>query len=181
MNTTSFCVGEWWVVKKYITFRDVLIITCGICIFNIICETQNKEWVVCPIFKFPGGMAFSWTGFFLVFAFDFFKIKFVLLYKTSTYLPFCIFTWPWILLIFFQVLDREGQIDNPCPGWLTDIAWDNLTELDKYVQKIPEIQTTRVTVVVFVWCPLRRIKVWHCFSYVAAPTLRRTTQWLSSA
>ncbi|CAB4033595.1 dynein heavy chain 2, axonemal-like [Paramuricea clavata] len=29
------------------------------------------------------------------------------------------------------VLDREEQIDNPCPGWLTDIAWDNLTELDK--------------------------------------------------
>lgn len=35
----------------------------------------------------------------------------------------------------FQVLDREEQIDNPCPGWLTDIAWDNLTELDKYVHK----------------------------------------------
>ncbi|XP_074657783.1 dynein axonemal heavy chain 2-like [Tubulanus polymorphus] len=29
------------------------------------------------------------------------------------------------------VLDRENQMDNPCPQWLSDIAWDNITELDK--------------------------------------------------
>lgn len=30
-----------------------------------------------------------------------------------------------------QVIDRENQMDNPCTGWLSDIAWDNITELDK--------------------------------------------------
>nr|XP_015196051.1 PREDICTED: dynein heavy chain 2, axonemal isoform X1 [Lepisosteus oculatus]XP_015196052.1 PREDICTED: dynein heavy chain 2, axonemal isoform X1 [Lepisosteus oculatus]XP_015196053.1 PREDICTED: dynein heavy chain 2, axonemal isoform X1 [Lepisosteus oculatus] len=30
-----------------------------------------------------------------------------------------------------QVLDKEGQMDNPCPGWLSDSNWDNITELDK--------------------------------------------------
>lgn len=30
-----------------------------------------------------------------------------------------------------QVLDREGQMDNPCTSWLTDSSWDNVTELDK--------------------------------------------------
>ncbi|XP_029769486.1 dynein heavy chain 2, axonemal [Terrapene carolina triunguis] len=29
------------------------------------------------------------------------------------------------------VLDREGQMDNPCSSWLTDTYWDNVTELDK--------------------------------------------------
>ncbi|XP_063098619.1 dynein axonemal heavy chain 2 isoform X4 [Cavia porcellus] len=29
------------------------------------------------------------------------------------------------------VLDREGQMDNPCPGWLADAYWDNIMELDK--------------------------------------------------
>ncbi|XP_073510575.1 dynein axonemal heavy chain 2 isoform X2 [Phyllobates terribilis] len=29
------------------------------------------------------------------------------------------------------VLDREEQMDNPCPGWLSDANWDNITELDK--------------------------------------------------
>ncbi|XP_043933259.1 dynein axonemal heavy chain 2 [Protopterus annectens] len=29
------------------------------------------------------------------------------------------------------VLDREGQMDNPCSSWLADINWDNITELDK--------------------------------------------------
>eukprot|EP00794_Sanderia_malayensis_P010712 gene10712-11859_t len=29
------------------------------------------------------------------------------------------------------VLDREEQMDNPCPGWLSDTSWDNITELDK--------------------------------------------------
>ncbi|XP_069776189.1 dynein axonemal heavy chain 2 isoform X3 [Narcine bancroftii] len=29
------------------------------------------------------------------------------------------------------VLDREEQMDNPCPGWLSDPNWDNITELDK--------------------------------------------------
>nr|XP_039250408.1 dynein heavy chain 2, axonemal-like [Styela clava] len=29
------------------------------------------------------------------------------------------------------VLDREGQMDNPCPQWLADSCWDNITELDK--------------------------------------------------
>ncbi|KAL0267127.1 UNVERIFIED_CONTAM: hypothetical protein PYX00_009482 [Menopon gallinae] len=29
------------------------------------------------------------------------------------------------------VLDRQGQQDNPCPQWLSDVAWDNITELDK--------------------------------------------------
>ncbi|XP_053403795.1 dynein axonemal heavy chain 2-like isoform X4 [Mercenaria mercenaria] len=29
------------------------------------------------------------------------------------------------------VLDRENQMDNPCSGWLSDVAWDNITELEK--------------------------------------------------
>ncbi|KAK2860339.1 hypothetical protein Q7C36_004505 [Tachysurus vachellii] len=29
------------------------------------------------------------------------------------------------------VLDKEGQMDNPCSTWLTDSNWDNITELDK--------------------------------------------------
>ncbi|XP_062904770.1 dynein axonemal heavy chain 2 [Mobula hypostoma] len=29
------------------------------------------------------------------------------------------------------VLDREEQMDNPCPGWLADTNWDNITQLDK--------------------------------------------------
>ena len=29
------------------------------------------------------------------------------------------------------VLDKEGQMDNPCTAWLPDQAWDNITELDK--------------------------------------------------
>ncbi|XP_059574595.1 dynein axonemal heavy chain 2 isoform X3 [Alligator mississippiensis] len=29
------------------------------------------------------------------------------------------------------VLDHEGQMDNPCPSWLPDAYWDNVTELDK--------------------------------------------------
>ncbi|KAJ7313213.1 hypothetical protein JRQ81_004492 [Phrynocephalus forsythii] len=29
------------------------------------------------------------------------------------------------------VLDREGQMDNPCTSWLADTYWDNITELDK--------------------------------------------------
>lgn len=29
------------------------------------------------------------------------------------------------------VLDRENQMDNPYPNWLSDVAWDNITELDK--------------------------------------------------
>jgi len=29
------------------------------------------------------------------------------------------------------VLDREEQMDNPCSTWLSDAAWDNITELDK--------------------------------------------------
>merc|ERR1712106_253383 len=29
------------------------------------------------------------------------------------------------------VLDKEGQMDNPCTSWLPDQAWDNITELDK--------------------------------------------------
>ncbi|XP_025080372.1 dynein heavy chain 2, axonemal-like isoform X3 [Pomacea canaliculata] len=28
------------------------------------------------------------------------------------------------------VLDRDNQMDNPC-SWLSDLAWDNITELDK--------------------------------------------------
>ena len=30
-----------------------------------------------------------------------------------------------------QVLDREGQMDNPCSSWLAEYSWDNITELDK--------------------------------------------------
>ncbi|XP_042770547.1 dynein axonemal heavy chain 2 isoform X3 [Panthera leo] len=30
-----------------------------------------------------------------------------------------------------EVLDREGQMDNPCTSWLADAYWDNITELDK--------------------------------------------------
>jgi len=33
-------------------------------------------------------------------------------------------------LSYQQVVDRDNQMDNPCP-WLPDIAWDNITELDK--------------------------------------------------
>lgn len=29
------------------------------------------------------------------------------------------------------VIDRDNQMDNPCQAWLSDIAWDNITELDK--------------------------------------------------
>ncbi|XP_029437782.1 dynein heavy chain 2, axonemal isoform X2 [Rhinatrema bivittatum] len=29
------------------------------------------------------------------------------------------------------VLDREGQMDNPCTSWLAEANWDNITELDK--------------------------------------------------
>ncbi|XP_071050357.1 dynein axonemal heavy chain 2 isoform X2 [Onthophagus taurus] len=29
------------------------------------------------------------------------------------------------------VLDRSNQMDNPCAQWLSDTAWDNVTELDK--------------------------------------------------
>lgn len=29
------------------------------------------------------------------------------------------------------VLDREGQMDNPCTQWLNESSWDNVTELDK--------------------------------------------------
>jgi len=29
------------------------------------------------------------------------------------------------------VLDREEQMDNPCSSWLSDNAWDNITQLDK--------------------------------------------------
>ncbi|XP_053341025.1 dynein axonemal heavy chain 2 [Clarias gariepinus] len=29
------------------------------------------------------------------------------------------------------VLDREGQMENPCSSWLADSNWDNITELDK--------------------------------------------------
>ncbi|TSK77048.1 Dynein heavy chain 2, axonemal [Bagarius yarrelli] len=29
------------------------------------------------------------------------------------------------------VLDKEGQMDNPCSSWLNDTNWDNITELDK--------------------------------------------------
>lgn len=29
------------------------------------------------------------------------------------------------------VLDREGQMDNPCQAWLPEPQWDNITELDK--------------------------------------------------
>ncbi|KAJ8920059.1 hypothetical protein NQ315_011713 [Exocentrus adspersus] len=28
------------------------------------------------------------------------------------------------------VLDRETQLENPCSGWLSETAWDNITELD---------------------------------------------------
>ena len=33
--------------------------------------------------------------------------------------------------VHYQVIDSENQMDNPCTGWLTDGAWDNITELDK--------------------------------------------------
>eukprot|EP00061_Rhincodon_typus_P010339 g34558.t1 len=39
-------------------------------------------------------------------------------------------------VVFYQgqyrsVLDKEEQMDNPCPSWLADANWDNITELDK--------------------------------------------------
>lgn len=34
------------------------------------------------------------------------------------------------MLIISKVLDRENQMDNPCP-WLADQLWDNITELAK--------------------------------------------------
>jgi len=30
-----------------------------------------------------------------------------------------------------QVLDRSTRLPNPCPEWLTESSWDNITELDK--------------------------------------------------
>jgi len=30
-----------------------------------------------------------------------------------------------------QVLDRSTRAPNPCPDWLSEAAWDNITELDK--------------------------------------------------
>ncbi|KAJ8310645.1 hypothetical protein KUTeg_012510 [Tegillarca granosa] len=30
-----------------------------------------------------------------------------------------------------EVIDRENQMDNPCSNWLSDTAWDNITELEK--------------------------------------------------
>jgi dynein heavy chain len=30
-----------------------------------------------------------------------------------------------------QVLDRSSRAANPCPDWLSEAAWDNVTELDK--------------------------------------------------
>lgn len=38
---------------------------------------------------------------------------------------------PGIFSLFPKVLDREGQMDNPCTSWLADAYWDNITELDK--------------------------------------------------
>ncbi|KAG9346625.1 hypothetical protein JZ751_006936 [Albula glossodonta] len=35
------------------------------------------------------------------------------------------------IIVGFQVLDKEGQMDNPCSSWLSDSNWDNITELDK--------------------------------------------------
>lgn len=29
------------------------------------------------------------------------------------------------------VLDRKDQVENPCPDWITDTCWDDITELDK--------------------------------------------------
>ncbi|XP_034551682.1 dynein heavy chain 2, axonemal-like [Notolabrus celidotus] len=29
------------------------------------------------------------------------------------------------------VLDKKEQMDNPCPSWLADSCWDNITELDR--------------------------------------------------
>lgn len=29
------------------------------------------------------------------------------------------------------VLDRKDQVENPCPEWISDICWDDITELDK--------------------------------------------------
>lgn len=37
-----------------------------------------------------------------------------------------------VISITVQVLDREEQMDNPCANWLSDSAWDNVTELDKW-------------------------------------------------
>ena len=29
-----------------------------------------------------------------------------------------------------QVLNKENQMPNPCPDWLPEFVWDNLTVLD---------------------------------------------------
>lgn len=29
------------------------------------------------------------------------------------------------------VLDRKEQMENPCASWITDVNWDNITELEK--------------------------------------------------
>lgn len=45
------------------------------------------------------------------------------------------------------VLDRKDQMENPCPGWILDVNWDDVTELDKLpgfhgitdsIEKIPK-------------------------------------------
>jgi dynein heavy chain len=34
-----------------------------------------------------------------------------------------------------SVLDRSTQIPNPAPKWLTEMAWDNVTEMDNHLSK----------------------------------------------
>lgn len=29
------------------------------------------------------------------------------------------------------VLDRKDQVENPCPEWISDVCWDDVTEMDK--------------------------------------------------
>ncbi|EDQ90997.1 uncharacterized protein MONBRDRAFT_20211 [Monosiga brevicollis MX1] len=34
-----------------------------------------------------------------------------------------------------QVLDRDAQVPNPAPGWITSEAWDNVTEMERLLPK----------------------------------------------
>lgn len=42
----------------------------------------------------------------------------------------CVVLYLQFVCVYSKVLDRDTQMDNPC-SWLSDAAWDNVTELDK--------------------------------------------------
>ena len=47
-----------------------------------------------------------------------------------------------------QVLDRSQQPANPGPAWLSDLAWDSITELDH----LPNFKVSWTAF--WTWCPI---------------------------